>query len=68
LRPRKKEAAETSPLTAERLMRMPLRFAGVLGAVTYPADVPFQRFFSVMTDLSTTTVARPKMKSTLPLM
>ncbi len=46
---------------------MPLRLAAVLGAVMYPDEVPSQRFFSVMTDLSTTAVARPKMKSTLPM-
>jgi hypothetical protein len=30
--------------------------------------VPFQRFLSVMTERSITAVARPKMKSTLPVM
>lgn len=34
VRPRWKEPAATSPLTTERLIRKPLRSAGVLGAVT----------------------------------
>src|SRR5688500_16653812 len=66
-RPRWKLDADTSPLTVLLAIRMPLRLAAVLGAVTYPAESPFHRFFSVITDLLITAVARPKMKSTLPV-
>ncbi len=41
--------------------------AGVEGAVTYPAEVPSQRFFRVRTDRSMTAVAPPKTRSTLPM-
>lgn len=60
LRPREKEPAATSPVTVEWVIRKPLRFACVLGAVTKPADEPSQRFFRLMTDLLITAVARPK--------
>ncbi|KUM92713.1 hypothetical protein AQI88_30500 [Streptomyces cellostaticus] len=37
-RPREKLRSETLPLTVEALIRRPLRFAAVEGAVTKPAE------------------------------